>query len=116
MMAFRVPFSVFPCWYQRSRRQLEKGHYGRNLPIFLRSRTCPSPCLVLSSPLTSFAERPFPFEIGAFVRATPAFRGVESNRKVLDYFLDKHHAQGLSKRRVSVDELFHEATYESFKL
>jgi 4,5-dihydroxyphthalate decarboxylase len=40
--------------------------------------------------------------------------GVESNRKVLDYFLD--HAQGLSKRRVSVDELFHEATYESFKL
>jgi 4,5-dihydroxyphthalate decarboxylase len=42
--------------------------------------------------------------------------GVESNRKVLDYFLDQHHAQGLSKRRVSVDELFHEATYESFKL
>jgi len=32
--------------------------------------------------------------------------GVESNRKVLDYFLDQHHAQGLSKRRVSVDELF----------
>jgi hypothetical protein len=37
--------------------------------------------------------------------------GVESNRKVLDYFLDQHHAQGLSKRRVSVDELFHAATY-----
>jgi 4,5-dihydroxyphthalate decarboxylase len=35
---------------------------------------------------------------------------------VLDYFLDQHHAQGLSKRRVSVDELFHAATYESFKL
>jgi 4,5-dihydroxyphthalate decarboxylase len=42
--------------------------------------------------------------------------GVESNCKVLDYFLDQHHAQGLSKRRVSVDELFHAATYESFKL
>jgi 4,5-dihydroxyphthalate decarboxylase len=42
--------------------------------------------------------------------------GVESNRKVLDYFLDQHHAQGLSKRRVSVDELFHAATYERFKL
>ena len=40
---------------------------------------------------------------------------VESNRKVLDYFLDQHHAQGLSKRRVSVDELFHAATYESFR-
>ncbi len=42
--------------------------------------------------------------------------GVESNRKVLDYFLDQHHLQGLSKRRVSVDELFHTATYECFKL
>jgi 4,5-dihydroxyphthalate decarboxylase len=42
--------------------------------------------------------------------------GVESNRRVLDYFLDQHHAQGLSKRRVSVDELFHAATYESFRL
>jgi 4,5-dihydroxyphthalate decarboxylase len=42
--------------------------------------------------------------------------GIESNRKVLDYFLDQHHAQGLSKRRVSVDELFHGTTYESFKL
>jgi 4,5-dihydroxyphthalate decarboxylase len=42
--------------------------------------------------------------------------GVDSNRKVLDYFLDQHHAQGLSKRRVAVDELFHAATYESLKL
>jgi len=42
--------------------------------------------------------------------------GVEPNRKVLDYFLGQHHAQGLSSRRVSVDELFHPATYESFKL
>jgi 4,5-dihydroxyphthalate decarboxylase len=42
--------------------------------------------------------------------------GVEQNRKVLDYFLEQHHAQGLSSRRVSVDELFHPATYASFKL
>jgi 4,5-dihydroxyphthalate decarboxylase len=42
--------------------------------------------------------------------------GVEPNRKVLDYFLGQHHAQGLSSRRVSVDELFHPATFESFKL
>ncbi len=42
--------------------------------------------------------------------------GVEPNRKVLDYFLGQHHAQGLSSRRVSVDELFHPGTYESFKL
>jgi 4,5-dihydroxyphthalate decarboxylase len=42
--------------------------------------------------------------------------GVEPNRKVLDYFLSQHHAQGLSARRLSVDELFHPATYETFKV
>lgn len=42
--------------------------------------------------------------------------GVEKNRKVLDYFLAQHHAQGLSSRRVPVDELFHPGTYEAFKL
>jgi 4,5-dihydroxyphthalate decarboxylase len=42
--------------------------------------------------------------------------GVEPNRKVLDYFLAQHHAQGLSVRRLSVDELFHPATYETFKV
>jgi len=42
--------------------------------------------------------------------------GVPQNRKVLEYFLGQHHAQGLSSRRVSVDELFHPATYETFKV
>src|SRR6266568_1429219 len=36
--------------------------------------------------------------------------GVEANRKVLDYFLAQHHGEGLSSRRVQVDELFHPAT------
>ena len=40
--------------------------------------------------------------------------GVEPNRKVLDYFLGQHHAQGLSARRLSVGELFHPGTYELF--
>ena len=42
--------------------------------------------------------------------------GVAPNRKVLDYFLGQHHAQGFSSRRLSVDELFHPATYETFKV
>jgi 4,5-dihydroxyphthalate decarboxylase len=42
--------------------------------------------------------------------------GVGPNRKVLDYFLAQHHLEGLSPRRLSVDELFHPATYETFKL
>jgi 4,5-dihydroxyphthalate decarboxylase len=42
--------------------------------------------------------------------------GIAPNRKVLDYFLGQHHAQGLSPRRVKVEELFHPGTHETFKL
>ena len=42
--------------------------------------------------------------------------GVAANRKLLDYFLAQHYAQGLSARRLAVDELFHPATYETFKV
>ncbi len=42
--------------------------------------------------------------------------GVAPNRKVLDYFLEQHHREGLSSRRVSVDEMFHPATYETFSV
>jgi 4,5-dihydroxyphthalate decarboxylase len=42
--------------------------------------------------------------------------GVAPNRDVLDYFLEQHHRQGLSARRVSVDELFHPSTYEAYSL
>jgi 4,5-dihydroxyphthalate decarboxylase len=42
--------------------------------------------------------------------------GVEANRKTLETFVHHHHAQGLSSRRVAVDELFHCSTYESFTI
>lgn len=42
--------------------------------------------------------------------------GVSANRKTLEAFLRHHHAQGLSSRLVAVEELFHQATLESFKL
>jgi len=42
--------------------------------------------------------------------------GVAKNRKGLDTFLHHHHAQGLSSRQLSVDELFHPTTFEAFKL
>ncbi|MEQ8441388.1 MAG: ABC transporter substrate-binding protein [Alphaproteobacteria bacterium] len=42
--------------------------------------------------------------------------GVPGNEKVLDTFLDLHHRQGLSDRRMSVDEIFHPATYEAYSL
>jgi 4,5-dihydroxyphthalate decarboxylase len=42
--------------------------------------------------------------------------GVEANRHVLETFLRHHHVQGLSPRKVTVEELFHPATFEAFKL
>ncbi|WP_306395680.1 ABC transporter substrate-binding protein [Telluria beijingensis] len=42
--------------------------------------------------------------------------GVAPNRATLEAFVRHHHAQGLSARQVAVDEIFHPATYESFKI
>jgi 4,5-dihydroxyphthalate decarboxylase len=42
--------------------------------------------------------------------------GLAANRKTLETFLRHHHAQGLSARLVTPDELFHPGTLESFKL
>jgi 4,5-dihydroxyphthalate decarboxylase len=42
--------------------------------------------------------------------------GMNENRAVLDTFLSLHHAQGLSPRRVQVEELFHPGTHESYKI
>jgi 4,5-dihydroxyphthalate decarboxylase len=40
----------------------------------------------------------------------------EANRKVLEAFCGFHHAQGLSERRVGVEELFHPSTLEAFRI
>src|SRR4051812_22599244 len=42
--------------------------------------------------------------------------GMEQNRRTLENFLHHHHAQGLSPRRVAVEELFHPATHETLKV
>src|SRR5215510_8572208 len=42
--------------------------------------------------------------------------GLTPNRKVLETFLRHHHAQGLSSRLVSPEELFHPSTHESFAI
>jgi 4,5-dihydroxyphthalate decarboxylase len=42
--------------------------------------------------------------------------GVEANRHVLETFLRHHHTQGLSPRQLAVEELFHPATLETFKV
>ena len=42
--------------------------------------------------------------------------GVEPNRRVLETFLRYHHEQGLSKRRLAVEELFAPETLTSFRV
>jgi 4,5-dihydroxyphthalate decarboxylase len=42
--------------------------------------------------------------------------GAAPNHHVLDKFLHHHHAQGLSARRLKVEELFHRSTFESYKI
>jgi 4,5-dihydroxyphthalate decarboxylase len=42
--------------------------------------------------------------------------GIAANRKTLETFLRHHHAQGLSPRQLTVEEMFHPGTHESFKL
>ncbi len=42
--------------------------------------------------------------------------GVQSSRKTLEAFVRHHHAQGLSARLMSVEEIFHPATYESYSI
>ncbi|MGZ3411366.1 MAG: ABC transporter substrate-binding protein [Xanthobacteraceae bacterium] len=42
--------------------------------------------------------------------------GLEPNRKTLETFLRHHHAQGLSSRLVTPEELFHPSTHETFKV
>lgn len=52
----------------------------------------------------------------ALMGPDPWSYGVAANAKVLETFLGYHHDQGLSPRRVAVDELFHPATLESYSL
>jgi 4,5-dihydroxyphthalate decarboxylase len=42
--------------------------------------------------------------------------GVDANRHVLETFLRHHHKQGLSSRLLTVEELFHPTTFETYKL
>jgi 4,5-dihydroxyphthalate decarboxylase len=42
--------------------------------------------------------------------------GVGGNAATLEAFLRHHHAQGLSARRLAVDELFHPSTYETYAI
>ncbi|MCC6007317.1 MAG: ABC transporter substrate-binding protein [Rhodobacteraceae bacterium] len=52
----------------------------------------------------------------ALMGRDPWSYGLAGNAHVLEAFLDYHHRQGLSPRRLAVEELFHPAALESFSL
>ena len=74
----------------------------------------------LADPSASKVTLPFMEERVAEARAAMGedywSYGLEANRKTLENFLAHHHAQGLSSRLVTPDELFHPATHEQFKI
>lgn len=73
---------------------------------------------LLTDPSASKVTLPFMEERVAEARAMMGddfwSYGLAANRKTLEVFLKHHHAQGLSSRLVSPEELFHPGTHEQF--
>jgi 4,5-dihydroxyphthalate decarboxylase len=42
--------------------------------------------------------------------------GLDANRHVLEVFLKRHHAEGLSARLLTPEELFHPSTHEAHRV
>jgi 4,5-dihydroxyphthalate decarboxylase len=42
--------------------------------------------------------------------------GLDANRHVLEVFLRRHHAEGLSPRVLTPEELFHPSTHEAHRV
>lgn len=72
--------------------------------------------------VTASLKTMLPWQVAAVEQATDLFGpdwwpyGVERNRAVLDTFLRYHHEQGLSPRRLQVEELFAEECFEEFRI
>lgn len=113
---------VFPIMHVLAlRRALADAHPwlpGALLKTFVRAKALAGQALGD----TSAAKATLPFLEDSLERARALMGadywsyGVAGNEKTLDTFLGYHHAQGLSPRRVAVEELFHPATLEAFSL
>ena len=75
---------------------------------------------LLTDPSASKVTLPFMEERVAEARVTMGddfwSYGLGANRKALEVFLKHHHAQGLSSRLVTPEELFHPGTHEQFSI
>jgi len=114
--------SVFPIMHVLGlRRSLAEAHPwlpGALLKGFTKAKVMAQEALVD----TSATKVTMPFVEDNLARAHQLMGpdlwtyGLAPNVKVLETFLRYHHAQGLSPRRVDVNELFHPATIEAYSL
>jgi len=114
--------SIFPIMHVLGlRRSLADAHPwlpGALLKAFARAKQTAEMALAD----TSATKATMPFVEDSLARARALMGndlwsyGLGPNRTVLETFLRYHHAQGLSPRKVNVDELFHPATVEAYSL
>jgi 4,5-dihydroxyphthalate decarboxylase len=129
---FRDPIAAAKDWYQRTgifpimhligiRRTLAEKHPWLPVAVFKAFDQSKTAALAaLSDTSATKLTLPFVEETLKSVREFMGYDfwsyGVEPNRRALEAFLHHHHSQGLSPRLMKVQELFHPAVYETFKL
>jgi 4,5-dihydroxyphthalate decarboxylase len=113
---------IFPIMHVTGiRRELVEKHSWLPAAVFKAFREAKAKCLeALEDTAATKVTLPF---VEEQLRAARALMGEDfwsyglaENRKVLETFLRHHHAQGLSSRLVSPEELFHPSTHESFAI
>ncbi len=113
---------IFPIMHVTGiRRELVEKHPWLPAAVFKAFRESKAKCLVALED-TAATKVTLPF-VEEQLRAARALMGEDfwsyglaANRKVLETFLRHHHAQGLSSRLISPEELFHPSTHESFAI
>jgi 4,5-dihydroxyphthalate decarboxylase len=114
--------SIFPIMHLIGiRRELVEVHPWLPAAVFKAFEQAKAKCLAALED-TAASQVTLPF-VEEQLRAARQFMGhdfwsygLSPNRKVLHTFLRHHHAQGLSSRLVSPEELFHSATHDRFAI
>jgi 4,5-dihydroxyphthalate decarboxylase len=113
---------IFPIMHVTGiRRELVEKHPWLPAAVFKAFQESKTKCLeALEDTAATKVTLPF---VEEQLRAAREFMGQDfwsyglaENRKVLETFLRHHHAQGLSSRLVSPEELFHPSTHEHFTI
>jgi 4,5-dihydroxyphthalate decarboxylase len=113
---------IFPIMHLTGiRRELVEAHPWLPAAVFKAFQQSKSKCLAALED-TSATKVTLPF-VEEQLRAARELMGDDfwsyglgPNRNVLETFLRHHHAEGLSSRLVSPEELFHPSTHESFTI